>query len=452
VAELIRRLTLFDLTMIAVGAAVGSGIFLTPSSIAAALPSPVWMLGVWVMGGVVTLCGALSFAELGAMMPRAGGIYVYLSEAYGERIGFLYGWAYFLVVTTGAIAALAVAFASYVGYFVPLGWAGTSLVAISGLALLTVVNVVGVRASAALSDTLTVLKLVGIAGLVAVGFTFGSSHIESFASPPIRAGAMSVGLAPAMVGVLWSYGGWQHATFTAGEAKRPRRDVPLSLILGTLLVGLVYVVTNVAYLFLLSPQEMANAPQVASVAVGHVLGHATGGAMALVIIVSTVGTAGIYTMTAPRMYFAMAERGLFFARVAEIHPRYRTPAFAIVLQSVWAMVLISFWRTFESLIAYVVFTDWIFFGLTGAAVFVLRWKRPRAERPYRVLGYPFTTLLFLGTSAWFVVNTAVQQPRQAAAGVAFLALGLPVHAYWAARRKRLSPRARPEDRGGEYEG
>jgi APA family basic amino acid/polyamine antiporter len=445
VAELDRRLTLFDLTMIAVGSSIGSGIFLTPGSIAAALPSPAWMLGVWAACGLITLSGALTFAELGAMMPRAGGIYVYLSEAYGDRVGFLYGWAYFLVVATGAIAALAVAFATYVGYFVPLGPALTTAVAVAVVAALTAINVRGVHAGRLVSSGFTVMKLLGIAALVAVGLTFGSPHTSDFAAPLPRFGAgtgsgggIGAALTTATVGVLWSYGGWQHATFPAGETKAPRRNIPLALALGTLLVGLVYVLANVAYLFLLTPAEMAGAPQLASAAVAKVLGGSIGGAMALVIVVSTFGTIGIFTMTTPRLYFAMAERGLFFRRVAEIHPRYRTPAFAIVLQGAWAAILVLFWRTFESLIAYVVFTDWIFFALTGAAVLVLRRRAPGAERPYRTLGYPVTPLVFVGVSAWFVLNVAIHAPKQALGGAVFLALGLPVYRFWDVRRRRAA--------------
>jgi basic amino acid/polyamine antiporter, APA family len=208
-----KRLTRLDLTMIAIGASIGSGIFLTPSSIALALPAPAWIFGVWIAGGVLTLCGALSFAELGAMMPRSGGIYAYLSEAYGELVGFLYGWAYLLVVTTGSIAALAVAFATYAGYFVPLGPGGTRFVAFAALALVTVVNVLGVRAGAVMTDALTVLKLAGIAALVVVGLAFGSrSDLLATTAPALPSG-LGAALGAGMTGVLWSYGGWQHATF-----------------------------------------------------------------------------------------------------------------------------------------------------------------------------------------------------------------------------------------------
>ncbi len=442
--ELRRSLTLFDMTMIAIGGTIGSGIFLTPSLVARALPSPWLILAVWAVGGLMAMAGALTFAELAALMPRAGGQYVYLTEAYGGLVGFLFGWAYFLVVNAGGLGALSVAFATYFGYFVPLGAAGTKMVAVAGLLMLTTINVVGVRAGAVFSDVFTVLKIAGIAALVAVGFAFGSSHTTNFAlsasSVPTGFGA---GLATAMVGVLWSTGGWQHATYASAEVKNPRRTLPLAMVVGTATVTLVYLLVNVAYMFLLTPQQIADSPRVAADAVSRVFGSAGGSAISLAIFVSTFGVVGIYTLTAPRIYFAMASDGLFFRRIAEVHPRFRTPAVAIIAQSLWAAVLILFWGTFENLISYVVFTDWIFFGLAAAAVFVFRRRAPTAERLARVPLYPLTPLFFVAMSAWFVAVTLVQRPAQAWAGLAFLALGVPVYFYWKARRTRdAEPAAR----------
>ncbi len=435
--QLSQKLTLFDLTMIAIGLTIGSGIFLTPSIIAKALPSPMWILLVWVIGGLMALSGALTFAELGAMMPRAGGVYVYLTQAYGGLAGFLYGWAYFLVVNTGGIAALSVAFATYVGYFVPLGAAGIKIAAIVGIVIVTAVNVLGVKAGGVFSDVFTVLKLVGILALIAVGIGWGTSRTTDFMTP---LGDLSNGLgsalAVAMVGVLWSYGGWQHATFTAGEARDAKRSVPVAMVVGALVVTVVYLLTNVAYMFLLSPSQIAESSQVASDAAAVILGPIGGSIIALAIFISTFGTAGIYTLTAPRIYYAMANDRLFFHKVAEVHPRYCTPAFAIILQSSWAVVLILFWGTFENLISYVVFTDWIFFALAGASVFLFRRRLPNADRPYRTFGYPFTPIFFIAASVWFVLNTLVEKPAQAWAGIGFLALGVPVYYYWKTRNER----------------
>jgi APA family basic amino acid/polyamine antiporter len=435
-AELRRSLTLFDVTMIAIGGTIGSGIFLTPSLIAHALPSPLLVIAAWMVGGLMAMAGALTFAELAALMPRAGGEYVYLTEAYGGLVGFLFGWAYFLVCNAGGLGALSVAFATYFGYFVPIGAGGTKLLAIAGLLLLTTVNVLGVKAGAIFSDVFTVLKIAGIAALIAVGFAFGSRETTAFTfSIGDVPGGLGTGLATAMVGVLWSTGGWQHATYASAEIKNPRRTLPLAMIIGTATVTLVYVLVNVAYMFLLTPQEIAASPRVAADAVSRVLGGAGGTVISLAIFISTFGVVGIYTLTAPRIYFAMANDGLFFRRVAEVHPRFRTPAFAIIAQSLWAVILILFWGTFENLISYVVFTDWIFFGLAAASVFIFRRRNPDAERVSRVPLYPVTPLFFVAMSAWFVAVTLVQRPAQAWAGLGFLALGVPVYYYWKHRKR-----------------
>ncbi len=430
-AELKRDLNLFDLTMIAIGSSIGSGIFLTPALVAHALPSPLWILGVWFAGGVMALCGALTFAELGAMLPRAGGVYVFLTEAYGGLVGFLYGWAYFLVANTGALAALAIGFSTYFGYFVPLSETGTLVVAIVGIIVVTIINVLGVKAGGVFSDLFTVLKLLGIAILVTVGLGWGSSSTTDFSA---SLGELPNGLASALtlafVSVMWSYGGWQHATFTAAEAKDPKRTIPFSLIFGALAVAVVYVLANVAYMFLLPVDAIAASPRVASDAISVILGPVGGTIIALTIFISTFGTTGIYTLTAPRIYYAMANDGVFFKKVAEVHPRFRTPMFAIVLQSIWAILLLFFWGTYEKLISYVVFTDWIFFALAALSVFVFRKRTPDAERPYRTLGYPFTPFLFITLSTLFVCYTMIEKPAESFAGLGFLALGVPVYYLW----------------------
>jgi APA family basic amino acid/polyamine antiporter len=431
VPEFARRLTLFDLVLIGAGGAIGSGIFRTPSQVAAAVPSPAWMLAAWALGGAVTLAGALTFAELGAAMPRAGGQYVWLSEAYGGLVGFLHGWAYFLVVATGAIAALAIVFAEYVGYFVPLGKTGTTLVALAALAVLAGINVVGVRLAAAVGDALTLAKLGALAAIVGLAVWKGGAQADAVEATG-AGGVGAAGMGAAMIGVLWSYGGWQHASFAASEAKRPQRDVPLGMVIGASIVTLVYLLTNVAYLRLLPLGAIIASPHVASDAVEAAIGRAGGAAVAAAIAVSALGTAGIFTLTTPRVYWAMAERGLFFRGMGDLHPRWRTPARAILLQTAWAAVLVLAWGTFESLVSYVLFVDWLFFGLTGAAVFVLR-RRQGSPEHYRVPGYPLVPLAFIGMSLWFLGSTLWGQPKQALAGAALLALGVPVYMLWKRR-------------------
>jgi APA family basic amino acid/polyamine antiporter len=305
------------------------------------------------------------------------------------------------------------------------------IAAIAGIALVTLVNVLGVKAGGIFSDIFTALKLLGILFILAVGFGWGSFSTTDFAQPLITSGGGITGaLTIAMVGILWSYGGWQHATFTAAEALRPERDVPRALIIGAGIVVVAYLLINVAYFLLLSPAKIASSPHVASDAVSSVLGPAGSTLIALVIFLSTFGTAGIYTLTAPRIYFAMANDGVFFRQVTRVHPRYQTPYVAILLQSGWAIALVFLWGTFERLISYVVFTDWIFFAMTAASVFVFRRKLPTAERPYRTTGYPVTPAIFLAIALLFVLNTLLERPAESGAGLLFLALGVPVYYFW----------------------
>jgi len=437
VTELKRELSRFDMTMIAIGSTIGSGIFLTPALIAHALPSPGWIVGIWLVGGVMALTGALTFAELGGMMPGAGGVYVYLNEAYGPLAGFLYGWAYFLVCNTGGIAALSLAFATYLGHFVALSPNGIRTAAIAGLLVVTALNIRGVKIAGIFSDIFTILKLAGIAFLIVAGIGWGTNRTFDFSAPlDLHGSTLGAALAAAMVGALWSYGGWQHASYAAGEARDPRRTIPFAMVTGAIVVVIVYVLANLSYMLMLPVDAIGDSARLASDAMQKVMGPAGAGVIAAAIFVSTFGTTGIYTLTAPRIYFAMARDGLFFRRVAAVHPRYRTPALAIMVQTAWAVILILFWGTFESLISYVVFTDWIFFALAAAGVFILRRKRPGAERPYRTLGYPVTPLVFVSISVWFVGNTLVNRPQEALAGLAFLAMGVPVFLFW---KRRAAP-------------
>ena len=428
--QLRKELSRFDLTMIAIGSMIGSGIFLTPSLIAKAIPSPSLIIFVWLLGGVIALCGALTFAELGSLMPEAGGVYVFLSKGYGDLAGFLYGWAYYLVVNTGGIAALSVAFATYFGFFVHLNPVGIKIVAVTGIFILTVINVYGVKIAGIFSDLFTLLKLIGIFGVILIGFLLGSSHITNFSITLFNSNSSWTGIGVAMVGVLWSYGGWQHATYTAGEAKNAKHDVPIAMIIAALAVTAIYVSINIAYMYLLTPAQIASSPGVAADAVRTVLGNIAGGLIALAIFISTFGTAGIYTLTAPRIYFAMANDGIFFKQVSRIHPKYNTPYYAIIIQSMWAILLILFWGTFENLISYVVFTDWIFFALAASTVFIFRKRQPDVKREYKTLGYPITPLFFIAVAVWFVINTLIEMPEQAIAGIIMLGLGLPVYYYW----------------------
>lgn len=434
-----KELTLYGLTMVAIGSCIGSGIFLTPSQIVTQLPSPLLALTIWAIGGLITLTGALTFAELGSMFPQAGGVYTYLKEGYGEVFGFLYGWAYLLVITSGAIAALTIAFAQYLAFIFPMGQTGITTVAILAIVVVTIVNIVRVKAAEVFSNVFTGLKLLGISGLILVGLIWGKAGtmgaIASISSSIERPESMITALGVALIGVLWSYGGWQHASFVAGEAIDARRTVPRAMIIGAIVVTVVYLLANLAYFFLLPVESIIASDSVAADAISTIIPFG-GTLIAIMIAISVFGTAGIYTLSAPRIYYAMASDGIFFKKLAEVHPRFRTPVNAILVQSVWAIALLLFWGTFEDVITYVVFTDWIFFALTGATVFIFRRNRPDIERPYSTLGYPVTPIIFIGISSLFVINTLIERPLHALAGLLFMVIGIFV--FMAFRRKRAS--------------
>lgn len=430
---LIRGIGLRGLTLVAVGSCIGSGIFLTPSDIAHQVPSPGWILAVWVIGGLVALTGALTFAELGTYFPQAGGVYVYLKEAYGRLTAFLYGWAILTVITSGAIAALALAFARYVDFIIPLGQRGIQMVGIGAIISVTLVNIFGVKYGDRFSQIFTFLKLAGIAILVMAGlwvlFAGTNGQLRPFFSHENITGSS---IAAALIGVLWSFGGWHHASYLAGETVDPKKTVPRAMILGALIVTAVYLLVNLAYISLLSIAEMSTSKAIAADALAVVFPSAAL-FVAILIAVSTYGTAGIYTLSAPRIYFAMAKDGVFFPGLAKVHSGYRTPLAAILVQSVWAIILLLFWGTFENLITSVVFMDFAFMMMAGIGLFIFRKKGLYAL--FKVPGYPIVPLIFIGIIAWFTVKTLIGQPMHALIGLATLAAGLPFY-WWFERRVR----------------
>jgi APA family basic amino acid/polyamine antiporter len=433
--KLRKELTLYGLTMVAIGSCIGSGIFLTPSQVAGHLPSPWLILLIWGIGGIVTLTGALTFAELGAMFPKAGGVYVYLKEAYGDLFGYLYGWAYLLVICSGAIAALSIAFAYYLGFLIPMGNTGIKLVAVTSIVVVTIINILRVKAGEVFSNIFTGLKLIGVAGVICIGFFMGKPGLLRVQTgEAVSSDNLLVAFGLALIGVLWSYGGWQHASFVAGEAKNAQRTVPRAMIVGALVVALVYLLTNLAYLFLLPVDKIVGSESLAADAVSSVIPFG-GILIAIVIAISVIGTAGIYTLSSPRIYYAMADDGIFFKKLAWVHPRFRTPVNAIVTQSVWAIILLLFWGTFENVITYVVFIDWLFFALTAFSVYLFRATRKDISRSYKTLGYPITPAVFIIISSFFVVNTLIEKPKQAWAGLIFMAIGMIFFIYF--KRKKL---------------
>jgi basic amino acid/polyamine antiporter, APA family len=424
-----KRLTLYGLTMIAVGSCIGSGIFATPGQIVSAVPNATLVLAVWALGGIIALTGALTFSELGGMFPKSGGVYVYLKEAYGELAGFLYGWVILLVINTGALAGLCAAFADYMRIFAPQMGEGekTGLAALT-MVLLTGINMLGVNVSQRLSNFFTGLKLLAIAGIIVAAFLFfdTSKVAVDFSLAHNMPTNLTAALLTGLIGVLFSVGGWHHASYVAGEAIDAPRTVPRAMFLGVLIVTSMYLLVNVAYMLLLPLDAIANTRTVAGDAVAT-LAPWGGKAVAVAIALSIFGTISIYTMSAPRIYYAMAEDGIFFKQLAWVHPRWRTPVVAMVLQVVWALaVLLFFQGLFDKIITFVTFMDIAFMGLAGAGIFVFRKKLANTHRPIRAWGYPVVPAVFVLISAAFAFNTLLQRPAQAVPGLVLLFLGVAI--------------------------
>ena len=437
--ELERVLALRELILIVVGTVIGSGIFIVPAT---TLQQTGGMIGpallVWSIAGVLSLLGALTYGELGAMNPEAGGLYVYIRDAFGRLPAFLYGWTLFFVIGSGSVATLAVAASSYLGELLPLTPLLAKVVAILTIVVVAVVNVKGTDDGAAVQDWTTLLKAGAIVVMSAILIAAGSGFVGGDVPvwPERVTGSMLSGVGLAMIGVLWAYEGWQYVTFSAGEALDPQRTFPRGIIIGTGALIAIYLLANVAYVAALGPTAAAASDRIAADAVGALLGPAAGKLIAAMIVMSMIGAANGITLTAPRVFYAMARDGLFFRRLAEVHPRFRTPAFAIVAGSLWAMVLAAT-GTFEQLLTYVVFAGWIFYALGALSIFAYRRRQPDANRPFRVPGYPITPILFVASAAAIVVNTLLTQPGRAAVGLGVVLAGAPFFYLWRARAARM---------------
>jgi APA family basic amino acid/polyamine antiporter len=434
--ELKREFNLLDTTMISVGSMIGSGIFLVPASIALFVHSPSWSIAAWIIGGVVSLFGALSIAELGTMYPNAGGLYVYLKEAYGPVWGFLYGWSAFAVIRTASISAVAVGFATYLGYFIPLSATGISSVAIISIIALTLINSLGVKSGAIVQNILTLIKIVTLAAIALLGLFFGSSsNFSSIVGAEIPLTEMAGPFGLALVAVLWAYDGWIQTTFVAGEVKEPQRNIPRALIISTLLVILVYVTVNLSYMAILSIEKISQSTLVLSDAATVVIGTTGAALAAIAVIISTLGCNNGLVLAPARIYYAMSKENLFFKRLANVHPKFGTPVQSLALQCIWACLLVLT-GTFEQLITYVVFASWIFYAMAAAAVIILRKKSSEAERPYKTWGYPVTPVIFIIFSLYLVVNTLVENPRDSFIGLGLVLLGLPAFYYWKLKQSK----------------
>ena len=479
--EFVQAITLVDATMLVAGSMIGSGIFITSASMARALGSPMWLLAAWIITGVITLLGALAYGELAAMFPRAGGQYVFLRESMGPLMGFLYGWTLFLIIQTGTIAAVAVAFGRFLGVLWPAiapdryawfpqanvcaSWLGCSdpanaiqlglspqrVMALLTIAVLTWINLRGVREGKLVQTTLTIVKTGALALLIVLGLTIGRNataiaanfNAGHFSGGVDVTGAFVVAFGAALVGSLFSSDAWNNVTFAAAEVENPKRNLPLALLFGTGLVSLLYVAANVAYLNVLpmtgSPhgttalaRGIANATQdrVATATLEVIFGSAGATIMAAAILISTFGCNNGLILAGARVYYAMARDGVFFRKVGTLNAR-RVPATALVLQSVW-VALLCLTGSYNQLLNYVIFAALVFYALTTIGLFMLRAKRPDIERPYRALGYPLLPALYIGltTAVMILILLSPSTRQDAMIGLVLVLIGVPVYFAW----------------------
>ena len=498
--HLVQRLGLFSSTAIVVGSMIGSGIFIVPAEISRGVGSPALLIGAWLVTAVMTIIGALSYGELAAMMPKAGGQYVYLREALGPMWGFLFGWTLFLVIQTGTIAAVAVAFGKFLGVFFPaissshwllhlghvpalrigpmvlgnmdIGLNTANLTGILIVLLLTGINIFGVRLGALVQNVFTTAKTAALLGLVILGFCFGrkpgamaanfghnfwqgaSWHtlhpVQVGVGGPIAMVGLLAVLAVVQTGSLFSADAWNNVTFTAGEIRNPKRNLPLSLVLGTSIVIALFIAANFVYLFALPLQgdphgatvfargiQYAAEDRVATAALEQIFQNSGAYLMAAAILISTFGCANGMILAGARVYYAMSNDGLFFKPTSKLHPRYKTPVAALVIQAVWTCFL-CLTGSYSQLLDYIICTELIFYILTIICLFVLRKRRPDAERPYRAVGYPVLPALYIGMAAWICVVLLRYKPQFTWPGLLIVLLGIPVYWIWSRRRQEVT--------------
>ncbi|MBN2345672.1 MAG: amino acid permease [Candidatus Aminicenantes bacterium] len=457
---LARRLGVFDASNIVIGSMIGSGIFLSPSLMAGYIQTPGILILLWLTGGVLTMLGALSMGELSAAFPRAGGQYVFLREAFSPLGGFLFGWTFFLVVQSGFIAAVAIAFSKYLGVFFPFLGEGQRLfsldlfgravtlstaqaAAILCIVLLTVVNVRGVRAGASLQNVFTLTKVAAIVVLAVAAFLFFKGRLVNFTPllKPILPAASTLPLfaamAVAMSKALFAYDAWNSVAFVAEEVREPQRNIPRAMFLGTGIVTLVYTLITMAYLYVIPAAQMAGVEEnrIGAAVAQAVMGQAGLVFITIAILVSTFGCVNGLVLSGPRLYYAMARDGMFFKKNCRIHAKFRTPHVALVYQAVWSCILVLS-GTFNDLLTYTAFASLLFNAVTVIGLFKLRWQRPELQRPYRVSGYPIVPLLYVGIALFFIVYIIVGDPLNSGKGLFLILTGVPVFFYW--KRKKAS--------------
>ncbi len=453
--SLVRGLSLLDSVLLLVSGIIGSSIFLTAKDIAGPLPNPVLFFLVWILGGVISLCACVAFAELGSMFPDSGGQYIYLREAYGDLVAFLYGWMLFAVANGGSIAALSVAAAAYMGNIIPgisqehvifslLGMPFTRAHAVGLvlIAILTYVNVYGLRWGALLQNVSTWTKFTAMSVFVVLGFAIGKGHWSNFTAQ--APGGLTMGLSlgqlisafgVGLIAVFWAYDGWVYITWVAGEVKNPRRNVPLAMVLGVLAVGAIYLAMNMVYVYAMPLNEVAKYETIAHTAAARLFSPGAAVWLSAMIAISCFSAAAACTLSGSRVYLAMAQDGVFFRRMAVIHPKWRTPAFSLIGQGIWAALLTMSGR-YDQLYTYVIFGMVLSYTLTVVGLFVLRWKRPDVPRPYRCTGYPWLPAIYVTIGVAWTLNTIIERPAEAFWGAAIVALGIPGYLFWKRQNHR----------------
>jgi basic amino acid/polyamine antiporter, APA family len=427
-----REIGLLDATMIVISGIIGGGIFFTPATVAQYLPYTSWILLAWAAGAVVAFAGALTFAELGSRFPDAGGHYIYIRDAFGKLPAFLYGWMLLLIIATGALASLALAFANYVSAFVPMSDLAARLFAAATIAVLSIINILGVKPGTRTTTILTAIKVLALGALIIAGLFFAHTPVDRPSMSVTLSNSLLAGFAAALVPISFSYGGWQQLNFVAGEIKDAQRKVPIALALGVAVVAAIYLGANAVYLRALGPHGMAQSDAIAQASASALFGDVAGRLITVLIAISILAFSNVVVMVTPRVFYAMARDGVFVKSMADLHPRFGTPARAIMLQGVWAIVLVLI-GSIGMLVNGVVFADWIFFGLGAASLFVFRRRAGAGDVAFRVPGYPVVPIFFVLAAIVAVGSAVTSYPRESLIGVAMLLAGAVIYRFRSGR-------------------
>jgi APA family basic amino acid/polyamine antiporter len=428
---LVRRLGLLSSIGLVIGITIGGGIFRTPAGIAARVPDPVWMLGVWVLGGVIVLCGALAFAELSASMPETGGMYVYLREGWGRPAGFLYGWAQLVLIRAAALGGISSVFGEYflrvIGIDPAMHPAWADYLAAGAIIIASITNIIGVQLGALFAGISTVAKFGALALLVLASFAMGGSVGGSFANfastgAPIDAGVFGL----ALISVMWAYDGFADLTFASGEVKDPQRNLPRAIIIGTVMIIAIYLTANAAYLYINPIGILAKSRLISADTMGALFGQIGVSFVSVIVMISTFGSLMGSMLASPRIFFAMADDKLLFEPIARVHPKWKTPHIAISLACVLGVAMVMT-QTFEQLTDTFVLAMWPFYALSVAAIYTLRKSQPNLNRPYKVVGYPFVPAVFIAAAVYLVVNALITDPKWTSITFGVVLLGLPVY-------------------------